>query len=147
MADTFTVIRHFRTERTPDVDPVNQTVDYGVSNLGGITFVFELTFEERGNGKVRYGYALCPSDVNFNKAHGIAVAQAKLDIGGFVEINNYDPKESLVFNAFLDLQDKSKNHPLVFEKQKLFRLYNYMKKIVKKRNNVDELLEALGVEE
>lgn len=146
--DKFTVVRHLRPEQLTITYPDNigglMEAQTELHNLGGITFLFELSYASRnGPCTVRYSYALCRKNENFNKSKGTTIATEKLAANVAIELYNYDPSESLVVNLLLDLEEKAANKDPIFTQQKLYRLYSYIKKIIrdnaKNQDDLDDL--------
>lgn len=141
-----TVIRHLRFDMPPNFDKKGE-FHYNAANLGGITFLFELTYIT-GQDKpiVKYSFAQCHDDDNFNKKAGIEIATQKRDAGDVIKLDNYTNADSLVQNVFTDLILKAKSKDPIFEVKKLYRLRKQMTRIgnnlAECRQSFDEFIEA-----
>jgi hypothetical protein len=108
------VVRVFRYIRRPP------TAYY--SNLGGIAFLFEFTNGD-SDDKLKFSYALCSQEDNFDKNHGRNLATTRMEHGEFTQID-YDRGQSLVHNVHSYLTRKYIKNQMTQTEHSLY--YNMM---------------------
>lgn len=97
-----------------------------ISNLGGVTFIFDLDYEQR---TVSIKFSVCNEDENFDKKTGVEVAESfktvrAFDLDKYRELAN---RHSGFVNAYLAFLDSGKNVMIEFE-QREKHLIKYLEK-------------------